>query len=940
MPKRKGSNKNYTHPFALWLKKNTCVASSGDSWTHTSIGSPAASYYIKQSDMDDFFKMYYQAVFVDKIPIHLTERITDCNYTPLKIDLDFKYFSKDCKRIYKKEDIFKICQIYMEELEKFLAPLDDEERDFFILEKTQSVFDLNKNGDKKKNWIERTDDNNKIVFYNEQLDEEKNTKPKSEDILYKIKDGVHIMAPNIVLNEYLQLIIRENVYKRVGEFLDKYNFFNSYADIFDKAVIDRNNWQMYGSSKPNKEAYLVTSIIRVWKDKYEESINIPYKDDEIVELLSVRNKMDPSLIKYEVEANDPKLSLSSIESKKTKKKRFISGKKKKNSVRKQNKKQLELTYRYIDCLNRKRAGNFHQWMEVGWCLHNLHNKDNKLLLKWIEFSKKEPSYAATADEECVKKWNEMCGEGLGMGSLKLWAKKDCPEKYTKIVQDDISMYILKACNIRSKKVGTSFDVAYVMNKMYSDYFVCVSNKNDMWFYYNKQKNRWIEDDKGMQLKKKISTEVYREFNKLRTEYTRQSLESDDENARRADKISSVILRLKETPFKGNLMTECRELFYDDEREFLEKLDSNNNLIGCANGVYDLKTETFRKGRPEDLISKSTKIDYKPYDPQDADVRDIIEFLKGIFVVKSVRQYVLKRASSFLSGSTRDETFDIFSGGGGNGKSKLMELLEECLGEYCVKLPITLLTNKRGASNAATPELARTKGARLASLQEPDTNTKLNVGLMKELTGGDKIQARALFQEPFEFKPQFKIVLCCNDKPELPPHDEGTWRRVRNTEFISKFVHEPEEDKILHFKRNEDLSEKFENWAETFLSILIHYHSIYKREGLKVPDEILEYTEEYRSTNEQIKDFVNDRIEIDPASKIEINFSSIMRAYKEWYKENHPNTKDMKKSKEVQSYFDEKFKTVKARRRNDKKYTGIKIIEPDDGMTMQISDELD
>merc|ERR1711966_416626 len=122
-----------------------------------------------------------------------------------------------------------------------------------------------------------------------------------------------IMAPNIVLNEYLQLIIRENVYKRVNDFLDKYNFFNSYADIFDKAVIDRNNWQMYGSSKPNKEAYLVTSIIRVWKDKYEESINIPYTDEEMVKLLSVRNKTDPSLIKYEVEANDPKLSLSSTE---------------------------------------------------------------------------------------------------------------------------------------------------------------------------------------------------------------------------------------------------------------------------------------------------------------------------------------------------------------------------------------------------------------------------------------------------------------------------------------------------------------------------------------------------------------------------------------------------------------------------------------------------
>ena len=249
------------------------------------------------------------------------------------------------------------------------------------------------------------------------------------------------------------------------------------------------------------------------------------------------------------------------------------------------------------------------------------------------------------------------------------------------------------------------------------------------------------------------------------------------------------------------MTECSELFYDKDRLFLDKLDSYNHLLGFNNGVYDLKKEEFRKGRPEDYLSKSTNINYVEYDPDNEEIKEIHQFYKKIFILENVRTYVLMRSGSFLSGSTKDESFDIYSGKGGNGKSKHMELLESVFGDYAVKLPITLLTAKRAASNSATPELARTKGARMCTMQEPDTATKLNVGLMKELTGGDKIQARELYGAPIEFKPQFKMVLCCNDKPDLPPHDEGTWRRVRNTEFISKFTYaqDIEPDNLLDFK---------------------------------------------------------------------------------------------------------------------------------------------
>ena len=143
MPKSSSSNHMlYNNDLQLYLKNNRAA----DYYSHTSIGVPRGSYFVKPAETNKFMDIYHKTVFEDKIPTYLTEGIKDMENTPLKIDLDFRYYGKEATRLYKFDDIGKICQKYMEIIEEYLDDPDDEERLFYILEKPSPTFDKDKSG--------------------------------------------------------------------------------------------------------------------------------------------------------------------------------------------------------------------------------------------------------------------------------------------------------------------------------------------------------------------------------------------------------------------------------------------------------------------------------------------------------------------------------------------------------------------------------------------------------------------------------------------------------------------------------------------------------------------------------------------------------------------------------------------------------------------------
>lgn len=522
----------------------------------------------------------------------------------------------------------------------------------------------------------------------------------------------------------------------------------------------------------------------------------------------------------------------------------------------------------------------------------------------------------------LKYWENARNEGYSEGSLRLWAKEDNETEYNKVVYEEIKQELEETINCDKFSIegmdqlstmlksmnNTATSIANLMYIMFKHEFVLTDTRGKG-TYYHFRNHRWEKMQENTLLRQRIydvSNAYLDYFKNLNTEQKTQ-LSLDPTSAK---KICDILKKLSNTSFKENIMTECKDLFYGNGTEgkkFLENLDENNYLIGFKNGVYDLDYEKrdgsgkvvergqFRDGRPEDYVSFSTKIDYIPFDevmknPKYKEIHDDIhKFLEQVFFIKEVKDYVLTVLSSSLCGSTKNETFHVWSGTGGNGKSKLIELFMKAYGEYTCNLPITVLTKTRGNSNEASPELAITKGKRFAVLQEPDAGSKIYCGKMKELTGGDEITCRKLYENPITFKPKFKLVMTCNEKPQLKADDEGTWRRVRLVQFESKFTPHPDPDEANQFPIDYNLSEKFFHWKEIFMSILInHYNTVYANQNfcISTPQVIMKYTDEYRDNQNNYLRFIRGNGDTEKGAVVKspgkrLTPDMLKRAFKEW-----------------------------------------------------------
>jgi putative DNA primase/helicase len=361
-----------------------------------------------------------------------------------------------------------------------------------------------------------------------------------------------------------------------------------------------------------------------------------------------------------------------------------------------------------------------------------------------------------------------------------------------------------------------------------------------WIVWNG--SRWEIDDNGaaMRLAKETVIAMYSEALGLVTEQRRTAL-------------------LKRA-LKGQAEARLKAMVSLAESEAAIVLPANNLdadpwVLGVQNGVVELKTGKFRPARREDLITKRANVVF--------DLKaQCLNWLKVLDTVtggdSDLQSYIQRVVGYALTGSVREEVMFVLYGTGNNGKSTFRETVHSFFGDYALAADAGLLIERK-TPGGATPELARLKGRRLVSINETSENDHLNEARVKFITSQDKITARNLYQQFFDFDPSHRAFLTTNHKPIIRGTDIGIWRRIHLLPFTVAIPPEKVEKDFRERRLMPELSGIL-NWALAGLAV-------YRKHGLHPPKAVLASTKEYREDMDVVGQWIDQRCDVDRIATI-------------------------------------------------------------------------
>jgi len=300
----------------------------------------------------------------------------------------------------------------------------------------------------------------------------------------------------------------------------------------------------------------------------------------------------------------------------------------------------------------------------------------------------------------------------------------------------------------------------------------------------------------------------------------------------------------------------------------EKLNTHPFLLNVANGTLDLRTGQLRKPDPADMLTQAIPIAYDPI----ARAPRWERFLAEVFQDNAdVTQYVQRAVGSTLTGSIQEQCFFLLHGGGENGKSTFIGILNALLGEYAVKLDQeAVLFAEKNRGRGASPELMRLEGKRLAFVDEMERGRKMDEARIKALTGSEESSGRNLHENTCEFRNTAKLWFDLNDLPEFSGTDRGIARRPRVIPFDRRFAPHEQDKTLLDTLKAE---------LPGILAWAVRGCLDWQQNGLNPPESVALATRQYVEEQNNLPVFLRECYEPDPRG--EVSGGDLQSAYDTW-----------------------------------------------------------
>lgn len=431
-----------------------------------------------------------------------------------------------------------------------------------------------------------------------------------------------------------------------------------------------------------------------------------------------------------------------------------------------------------------------------------------------------------------------------------------------------------------------------LNDQFGDVFRYMA-ADKTWYFYN---GSYWELDNG----RHIELAAEKVVNLIKTENPDFSFATQQDKDKAMKEWNKFIKESRSHMAKIHMIEEFKKYVTIDHGVF----DHDNMLLNTESGYVDLTNGELKDHDIKKMFSEQTASEYS----DNIDCPMWKDFLEQIFNHdEKLIHYIQKAVGYSITGSTAEQVFFLLLGTGRNGKSVFINTIRNILGSYAKQMSVEsiIVHNSSGSANS---DIARLENTRLVTSSEANEGSRLDESLVKQLTGGDRILARFLYGQEFEYDPKFKIWMATNHLPFIRGTDEGIWRRIKVVPFNVQ---------IPANKVDKNLENKLKAEWTGILNWIVQGAIMWQVEGLKDPEVVQDASKQYRENMDPLEAF------LDECCKAGSNYTIMGRpsynAYRDWARESNEHLMSMTKfGREMAK------KLPKTKERNGTRYVGIQL----------------